>query len=239
MALPNILNQTRTRVDDDGFAGWDKAQFDGPAAAPGSRPRAGVIRSFEDFAQRQILDMWCWSAVGCSVADYYLAHGGNTLRSQCSNASLHLGASGCCQLRVPGSSDITSFTPLIRGGRGTPHSPGRIPCNKGEWPEKITTAAGLVSDWSWHDADSGPRSDEIERIIDSILAGHPVVKYIDWKDGSAHVVTIYGVHEGHDGLPYFHIADPLGVLDILPLGAGNGVWRGSMTTRFQAGPGDL
>lgn len=202
---------------------------------PGAPVVSGrVIIAYERVAQFQILSLWCWNAVGASLTQFHLDPNAASWIFQCKNASRHLEkAKECCtRVKVPGHPVLSTLVPYMRSGGKIAYDPSDPDCNQGWWPDAITHESGkLLSEWHGHPS-TGPTPVQLNEVVKEIEKGRPVVMYIRWVDGSAHVQTLYGTHMA-GGRRFFNVADPYDgpSVDVISnLAQPDGVWLWSMFT---------
>ena len=191
-----------------------------------------TVSGFSVLAQYQILDQWCWNAVGSAISAYHLGADVGENEIQSSNAAKYIADTNgrCALIDIPGHGKIKEWIPYIKGASPIHYKAGRTPCNKAHWPQLVTNGTEkLQSSWIWHSA--GPSDSEIEKVIDEIRLGNPVVMYINWGPGrGAHVVTVYGSYmQGKTRM--FNLADPYYGLETTKGAPDGGTWAGSMFTK--------
>ncbi len=193
---------------------------------------ANNLARYSEVAQYQILDQWCWNAVGSSLCEYFLGENVGGRKVQSNNAVQYIqDAKGkCASINVPGHGEIKYWVPYMKQGEPIHYKAGNVACNKPNWPQLITNGTQkLHSEWMWHK--KGPEEKDKQRVIAELEKGNPVGMYINWGPGrGAHVVTIYGSYK-HDGHDVFNFADPYIGLESARGAPSGGVWAGSLVTR--------
>jgi hypothetical protein len=127
--------------------------------------------------QDQQQSMWCWDAIGVSVADYALRYRNHWVQCEMYNA-------------VKGTKDACNYGYRILAKDDPPLHP--VPCNQGGWPrhslgkaEVLGALSGVPAAW--------------DGIVGQLAVACPVVCVVWWRTGGGHVVAITGAYSTGDG----------------------------------------
>jgi len=233
MTLPSILKDNKQSLSTGPSRASARAPMRAAAsAAPAAASDAPVtVSGFSALAQYQILNFWCWNAVGSAISTFYLGSEVGDTEIQASNAGKYIPDTNglCSAVAVPGHGKIEGWIPYIKGDMPVHYKAGGIPCNKTDWPQKITNGTNkLQSSWQWYNG--GPSTSDIDKVVEAIRTGNPVSMYIDWGPGrGAHVVVVYGSYM-QAGTRMFNLADPYYGFETTAGAPAAGTWRGSMFT---------
>ncbi len=218
MAIPGILARGATPL----------GAITPPAPAAGT-PDPVVIKAYRNYAQYQIMSMWCWNASGASIADYFgVSSWGTSSVYQCDNAiEYSRGASGCCELKIFGIEFSLRFVALMKKFDDPIHIDiGDVPCNQGGDPADVIEGTGeLDADYDRYSG-NGPDDAEYQRIVDNLDADYPVIQRIGWDSGGGHLMPIYGISYLF-GLRVFLLADPWSGFKMQLAPPSNGTWTGT------------
>lgn len=191
----------------------------GGGRGPASAERHALLMGYEEVAQYQIFDLWCWNAVGCSIVSYHLRHlVGRKETIQCNHADRILGTQSCA-LSV-GRVELDGWSHIMRdfdrfGEKWQPIAALETEGNKTGHPHKVTEFFPNLKS-TWHHHPGGPSGDVLDLVIDSIVNDGPVVMYVS-NGGAAHVITLYGCSEASLGEAIFFSADPITGFRVLTL----------------------
>lgn len=212
MVLPESLKARSFAIELDFVP-----QTESPVFPPSGRH--AVLTGYEEVAQYQIFDLWCWNAVGCSIVSYHRRDlAGRKETIQCENARRLFGTRSC-ELSI-GNVSLDGWSHIMKdfdrfGQKWQPARRSSSEGNQTGLPNRVTDAIpNLQSTWLHHP--QGPTRQDLDTVVRSIVDDGPVAMYVT-SGGAAHVIALYGCTEDRPGWPTFFHADPINGFGMITL----------------------